>query len=264
MRPLPGGDALPSAKPRSRKSSVADPSAVTSGPSSHAPTTFFLRSEEEMEQSLAASKSTEPASRQRESTYGVQSLEDTLEAAFGHQSREADKKGDNARGSTLNEKESPRRSSHGSPKASKKEPESSKSSPKRMHKRQASDHTISTPLTPLNVGSPSPAPVSAVPSTPRSASLQSLKLSDEEQGLDDAASQVIASSGDEDEETMHDESSIFPQLVMPSIQMPSRRPFTAKGKSMGKLKVLIAGESGTSYPSRSCPIPRQCAVDAIF
>jgi hypothetical protein len=37
----------------------------------------------------------------------------------------------------------------------------------------------------------------------------------------------------------------FPQLVMPSIQMPSRRPFTTKGKAMGKLKIMVAGESGT-------------------
>lgn len=34
------------------------------------------------------------------------------------------------------------------------------------------------------------------------------------------------------------------QLVMPSIKMPSRRPFTEKGKRMGRLKVLLAGNSG--------------------
>jgi hypothetical protein len=83
-------------------------------------------------------------------------------------------------------------------------------------------------------------------------SVHSLKLSDEESGLDDVASQVITSSGEEeDEEAQAGESSIFPQLVMPSIQMPSRRPFTTKGKAMGKLKVLIAGEAGM----RSTPIP---------
>lgn len=37
-----------------------------------------------------------------------------------------------------------------------------------------------------------------------------------------------------------------PQLVMPSIKMPSRRPFTPEGKAMGRLKVLLAGDSGTS------------------
>jgi hypothetical protein len=35
-----------------------------------------------------------------------------------------------------------------------------------------------------------------------------------------------------------------PQLIMPSIKMPSRRPFTDEGKRMGRLKVLVAGDSG--------------------
>jgi hypothetical protein len=40
---------------------------------------------------------------------------------------------------------------------------------------------------------------------------------------------------------------------MPSIQMPTRRPFTTKGKSMGKLKVLVAGRAGQStYSTLQC------------
>lgn len=78
--------------------------------------------------------------------------------------------------------------------------------------------------------------------------MQSLKLSDEESGLDEVASQVITSSGEEeDEETQQGQSSSFPELVMPSLQMPTRRPFTDKGRAMGKLKVLVAGESGKSH-----------------
>ncbi|CAK7273698.1 hypothetical protein SEPCBS57363_005784 [Sporothrix epigloea] len=41
-----------------------------------------------------------------------------------------------------------------------------------------------------------------------------------------------------------------PHLVMPSIKMLSRRPFTEEGKNMGRLKVLLAGESG-KYTSHS-------------
>lgn len=70
---------------------------------------------------------------------------------------------------------------------------------------------------------------------------------------DDAASQAIISSGDEEREmesTMMDSGSA-PQLVMPSIKMPSRRPFTETGKNMGRLKVLIAGDSGKSI-TRKC------------
>jgi septin family protein len=88
-----------------------------------------------------------------------------------------------------------------------------------------------------------------------------LKLSDEDSNLDDIASQVVASSGEEeDEETQQGESgtSSFPQLVMPSIQMPTRRPFTDKGRAMGRLKVLIAGESGVGKTSLIRSIVQLC------
>ncbi len=64
--------------------------------------------------------------------------------------------------------------------------------------------------------------------------------------LDDNTSQAILSSGDEERETGSEliDSGNAPQLVMPSIKMPSRRPFTDRGKNMGKIKVLIAGDSG--------------------
>jgi hypothetical protein len=64
--------------------------------------------------------------------------------------------------------------------------------------------------------------------------------------MDDIASQAIVSSGDEDHDIGSEliDSGSAPQLVMPSIRMPSRRPFTERGKNMGRLKVLIAGDSG--------------------
>jgi len=64
--------------------------------------------------------------------------------------------------------------------------------------------------------------------------------------MDDIASQAIVSSGDEDRDVGSEliDSGSAPQLVMPSIKMPSRRPFTERGKNMGRLKVLIAGDSG--------------------
>lgn len=235
MRPLPGGsDALPPlVKPRSRKASMDHAAA----PPSNAPTTFFMRSEQEMEQSLASSQSTQSIGRQRDSTYGVQSLADTLEAAFGAES------------SAGSQSKSPRRSaSHSSTAESTKSQESPLASPLRKMKRKLSGRTTSTPLTPLNIEAPSPLPASAAPSTPTSVSLHSLKLSDEGSVVDDTGSQVITSSGDEEDgaETQQGPSNTFPQLVMPSIQMPTRRPFTTKGKSMGKLKVMVAGRAGQS------------------
>ncbi|KAF2007255.1 hypothetical protein P154DRAFT_592475 [Amniculicola lignicola CBS 123094] len=248
MRPSSGGDVLPSARPRSRKSSVADASAPNHGPASHVPTTFFLRSESEMEQSVSSSQGTESTSRLRGSNYGVQSLADTLEAAFGQEGSEGDKK------------ESPRLASHGSPRLSRRPSESSKSSPKRTHRRKPSNPALSAPLTPLNTESPSPYPTSAVPSTPKSVSVHSLKLSDEESNVDESSSQAIASSGDEEEEpASRGEAGVsFPQLVMPSLQMPTRRPFTTKGKAMGKLKVLVAGEAGLGKTSLIRSIVQLC------
>ncbi len=49
-----------------------------------------------------------------------------------------------------------------------------------------------------------------------------------------------------------------PQLIMPSIKMPSRRPFTPEGKSMGRLKVLLAGPSGVGKTSLVKAIVQSC------
>jgi hypothetical protein len=217
-------------------------------PSNNGPTTFFMRSEQEMEQSLAASQSTLSLGRQRDSTYGVQSLADTLEAAFGAESSAASNKADSRSNAGSHDKHALRSGSHSSSSDSAKSLESPLTSPLRKLKRKLSSRTTSTPLTPSIVDAPSPLPASAIPSTPTSVSLRSLKLSDEEFTLDEVASQVITSSGEEDDdddmETQQGASNSFPQLVMPSIQMPTRRPFTTKGKNMGKLKVLVAGQAG--------------------
>ena len=107
-----------------------------------------------------------------------------------------------------------------------------------FHTRRASQTTISRPFTPLSLGSPAPPSLLS--------SVGSRRNSDACSFEDDAASQAIISSGDEErdmESTMMDSGSA-PQLVMPSIKMPSRRPFTERGKNLGRLKILIAGDSG--------------------
>jgi hypothetical protein len=208
-----------------------------------------MRSEEEMEQSLASASSTKPPGKQRESTFGVESLADTLEAAFGPDGAAPAQQVGSQRIGTQREKTLSRSESHSSSTSSSKLPGGYKTYPIRKPRRKLSSHASSTPLTQLNVDAPSPGPTSAVPSTPSAVSLQSLKLSDEDEAMDEAASQAIMSSGDEEgAETTTQQGSVgssFPQLVMPSIQMPSRRPFTTKGKAMGKLKVMVAGETGT-------------------
>lgn len=107
--------------------------------------------------------------------------------------------------------------------------------------------TISQPLTPLQLESPTPN--SAIPSTPKSGSFRSLHLSDEDEGTEDGSSQAIASSEEEEDYQHHHgkadmAGSVMPELVMPSLSMPVRRPFTARGKQMGRLKVCVAGPAG--------------------
>ncbi|KAI1820992.1 hypothetical protein F4861DRAFT_520834 [Xylaria intraflava] len=54
------------------------------------------------------------------------------------------------------------------------------------------------------------------------------------------------------------ESGSAPQLVMPSIKMPSRRPFTERGKNLGRLKLLLAGDSGVGKTSLLKAIVQTC------
>lgn len=217
-----------------------------------------------MEQSLSNTQNTQnkdTVDRQRDSTFGVHSLADTLEAAFGSdQSSAGDQNAELINGATNSEKDSSRSSVQSSPKASGKHSGSSTSSPIRRHKRRSSNMALSAAPTPLNIDLHTPLPPSAIPSTPNSVSLQSLKLSDEDSGLDEVTSQAITSSGEEEdgEISQLDGMGSFPQLVMPSIQMPKRRPFTTKGKSMGNIKILVAGESGVGKSSLIRSIVQLC------
>lgn len=242
MRPLPGGDALPSSiKPRSRKSSVDHAAPVAS----NVPTSFFMRSEEELEQSLASSSSTQAQTRQRDSHFGVQSLADTLEAAFGPETATAKQVGSHS--SKQHGMVATRTCSHSSSASSGKPSDTLQTSPASKLKRKLPNHANYTPSTSHIVDASSPLPTSGMSSTPSAVSLHSLKLSDDDSVADESASQAVMSSGEEEgaeTTTQQGSSGSFPQLVMPRIQMPSRRPFTTKGKAMGKLKVMLAGETG--------------------
>lgn len=93
---------------------------------------------------------------------------------------------------------------------------------------------------------------SAVTSSSSSPRSLSTRLSEAESTHGEASTLPI--SLDEDQETSLAISGLVdggPQLVMPSIRMPSRRPFTARGKQMGNFKILIAGSKGIFNPSLS-------------
>ncbi|KAF0323263.1 heat shock protein [Colletotrichum asianum] len=48
------------------------------------------------------------------------------------------------------------------------------------------------------------------------------------------------------------------QFIMPTISVPSRRPFTEVGKSLGRLKLLVAGKSGLGKTSLIRAITQSC------
>ncbi|USP82675.1 hypothetical protein yc1106_09949 [Curvularia clavata] len=256
MRPIPGGDALPTAvKPRSRKSSI-DPVA----PVSHVPTSFVFKRFEDLEQPAAPLHTPASSGKHEEhSSYGVQSLADTLEAAFG--SEDATRSNDSPRTDRTKTRgvRSSRSVSHGSSTDSATLPEDTKSNRTWKLKRNLSNHGSCLPLKLPCADVPSPYPTSAMPSTPTSASITSLKLSDEDSALEEAASQAAMSSGGEEEHVeMPQDTLSFPQLVMPVMQMPTRRPFTTKGKAMSKLKVMVAGEIGAGKSSLVRSIVQAC------
>ena len=276
-----------------------------SSPGYSAPTTFFLRRESEIShasenliqqstQETVESKQHDSEEDMADSSYGVQSLADTLEGAFPARSRDASPSTastfsqDNR--SETSQQQSPRADLAGSKKRKAGNPihpkilataqriisgdqsparSSSRShhvatpscssvSSLREYPRKGSDLSINQPPSPLQLSS---RPDSGLAGTPRSASVRSLRLSDEEGSvLDDTGSQAInSSSGEEDDyDETHSHADAVggaeqptsgPQLVMPSIAMPSRRPFTERGRRMGKLKVMVAGREGIGKTS---------------
>ena len=274
-------------------------------PGHSGPTTFFLRSEKEVDKSTQRGRKasresasaeedsmqkTPMASMMGDSGFGVQSLEDTINSSNASDNSLSRTESNNseagveagAEGSVLAGRKRkagnpvhPKiaatgqrilSSEHARPHASGAEsPMSLRSaeSPLRVGRRRgsisSSSISQSQPLTPLKM---SPQPASAMPSTPRSGSPKSFRLSDEEASIaSDTGSQAVqSSSGEEDDnESITDaKTEAMPQLVMPSITMPARRPFTEKGKQMGRLKVMVVGARGIGKTSLIQNICRVC------
>jgi hypothetical protein len=219
MRPLAGSEAF---QPRSRKSSLVEPPLPVTDTRSTSPVTFFLR---------RGSQSNDPGSSadvtRHQNASPVQSLADTLDSLPRSTSTLVPK---NAQDETS---ESPRRRST----LNAKEPLTSHQSPSIATTGQAIDPE---PLTPLLI----PSDTSSLPSSPKSTSTRSLRPSDIDSAIEDTGSQAVLSSGDEEQEPLPPSGETAPQLIMPSIKMPSRRPFTQHGKQIGSFKILVAGSKG--------------------
>lgn len=231
-------------QPHSRKPSFDQLSPPPCDPRTAAPTTFFLARSPHASGLDSRPLVPDDAEQTRDSMYGVQSLDETLSRGEWVGSPRQQLAESFSTASSL--KQDPDQD----------EPEESISSRRRSTLRpfgsgiresslgQSVSDLSSRPLTPLNLSNPDDP--SSLPSSPKSISNQSLRPLDDISITDEINSQVIA-SGDEDE---HPGGSPRPgpvgasQLIMPSLKMPSRRPFTDRGKAIGRFKLLLAGAPG--------------------
>jgi hypothetical protein len=261
--------------PRTKKQPCTD--AGTAPPPGHAqpPITFFLRSERDM-QKAEADTSSHQQDHDQDNNYGVESLNETLEAAFAPKSPERSASPSNTvsgkkrkignpvhpkiaaaaqRIISSEERPSSRKQSISSPAQRPLTP-----SPTRRRVRSESLTSLGRSFTPLRASDAS---------TPRSPSVKSVRLSDEEGSIiDDTASQALHSSSEDDDifadDTLIESTSqnapqsSIPQLVMPSISMPARRPFTERGKRIPRLRIMVAGPSGTGKTSLIKSIVQVC------
>ncbi|KAK3301935.1 uncharacterized protein B0T15DRAFT_286947 [Chaetomium strumarium] len=132
---------------------------------------------------------------------------------------------------------------------------------------------LSRPLTPVLLGASGAASVLSSVSSRRNSLCLSEDLGSRPPSMRDSGD--VAVESEEEEEAAEEEeyqgggdpgvggssmadSGSAPQLVMPSIKMPSRRPFTDEGKRMGRLKVLVAGDSGVGKTSLIKAIVQSC------
>ncbi|EZF25469.1 hypothetical protein H112_02201 [Trichophyton rubrum D6] len=237
MRPAASSN---SARGRPRK--TATPNIINATPSSElrnaSPPAFFLSRGNEMDGSDSSAPGTP-----NDSTYGVQSLADTIDDGISgplppfHSDVHATPEGDVGSSplSATSRAAMPNTQEH-------KTEDSLK-----PHHYPLSDIGITLSGTPSFIGSPGEP--NSLPSSPKSSSTRSLR------NVDDMP--AVGGSGYTDGEPDINEAQVEPtelqdstsQLVMPSIKIPSRRPFTDRGKAMGRLKILLAGAPGCGKTS---------------
>ncbi|KEF59537.1 uncharacterized protein A1O9_04381 [Exophiala aquamarina CBS 119918] len=106
--------------------------------------------------------------------------------------------------------------------------------------------------------SPLPSGETSLPSSPKSVSSRSLQKSDDGSINEETGSQAIASSEEDEGDLPAKVLSSQPELIMPSIKMPSRRPFTERGKALGRFKVMVAGRKAVGKTSLIKSIVQLC------
>lgn len=100
----------------------------------------------------------------------------------------------------------------------------------------------SRPSTPVFASVFGPEPANSIPSSP--GGLSSVTMSEDPYSLSASFSELPPSHSPVCGPLPVSARGPIPQLVMPSLTVPQRRPFSEAGRSLGKLKVLVTGQRG--------------------
>lgn len=222
MRP---GIGLDNVEPRPRKSSIGDTPSLTGDRSSHAPTTFFLSRDNDVSRPpLDKSNDTSTSAISPSPVSGLRELIQEADRPIKHPTpRSAEGRSGSRRRSTIKP--------------------GTCTGLRRRSSAASNEPIIPVPdreITP----SPLPSGETSLPSSPKSVSSRSLQKSDDGSINDETGSQAIASSEEDEGDMPGKVQDSQPELIMPSIKMPSRRPFTERGKALGRFKVMVAGRKG--------------------
>jgi hypothetical protein len=263
MRPGSGVDSNAADPARPRKCSTADPSTAMGDRDRSAtqPTSFFLSRDPDA--AIPRSQRSDRGSTSSFSDSPLSTLQDTIQEADRPHKRtcpsstEAPIRSGSRRRSTIKpgtvERLLRRGSSNNSASAGSETAITSQSTSCESERTRA---VTPSPLPSRDVSLPS-SPQSLA-SRPSRSKLSTTSDDDLSMNADETGSQAVLSSGDEDEIEAHLQSSVAglprsseagiqdsqPELIMPSIKMPSRRPFTQRGKRLGRFKILVAGRKG--------------------
>lgn len=117
--------------------------------------------------------------------------------------------------------------------------------PSSVGSSNAEHEKSSRPLTPVlsdNAGLFGPDSANSTPSSP--GGLSSVAMSEDPHSLSASFSDLPLSHSPLPDISSSSPRAITPQLVMPSLTVPQRRPFSETGRSLGKLKILVTGRQG--------------------
>ncbi|KAK2612959.1 hypothetical protein QQS21_001070 [Conoideocrella luteorostrata] len=107
---------------------------------------------------------------------------------------------------------------------------------------QSVEQDLSRPSTPVFSRSCCPGSINSIPSSP--GDMSSITLSEDPQSLSASFSELPPSQSPAFTNSPDPAKGLIPQLVMPTLIVPQRRPFSETGLSLGKLKVLVTGQTG--------------------